>query len=145
MPSCELWLVRTTMGEILGPFSQTLLCEKLKAGCFVGEDEVCRSGDYWFRLYERPEVESKLGADVPVLYPRSVGHEDELTQTETETTAVLQSDPVHDFVPQKTEAPLKDSPFSLGHLSSLSLGKILLGVFLIMVLIRLLLTILRPE
>lgn len=146
MTSHELWLVRTSLGEIQGPFSEVQLCEKLKEGLFAGEDEICRAGDYWFRLHERSEVMSKLGAQVPIFYPRTVTPEEELTQTETETTSILQTDPAHDPVAKTQQKKLELSE-ETPHFSRnpLSLWKILAGIFLIMVLVRLLLPVLRPE
>ena len=139
------WLVRTALGEIQGPFSEAELCDRLKSGHFTGEDELCRSGDYWFHLFERSEVVAKLGADVPVFYPRAVTPEDELTQTETETTAILQSDPAHDFIERKQDFKKAEGSEPRFSQNTLSLGKALAGIFLLMILIRLLLPILRQE
>lgn len=146
MKGHEPWLVRTALGDIQGPFSEEQLSAKLKDGIYVGDDELCRAGDYWFHLYERGEMVSKLGAEIPVFYPRTVTPEEERTQTETETTAILQTDPPQDPVSinslKKPAALRKDSRFSL---STLPLGKVLAGIFLIMVVIRLLQSVLQSE
>lgn len=137
MPSREPWLVRTSLGEIHGPFSEEQLKGRLKEGLCAGDDEICRAGDYWFRLYERAEVVSKLGPEIPMFYPRTVTPEEELTQTETETTAILQTDPTHDFGAKK---PPKN-PASSGK----DLWKILVGILAVMLVIRLLQFALRSE
>ncbi len=77
------WLVRTSENQILGPWSQKELVERILAGEFRLEDEVCGSGDYWIALHERDEVKEKLGIEAPIRRPQ--GTEEE-TQTDTERT-----------------------------------------------------------
>lgn len=82
------WLVRTAENRLIGPISEAQLRERILAGEFRLEDEICRANDYWISLHERDEVRSRLGIDVPLKRARA-GQEDETetgTRTLTDTT-----------------------------------------------------------
>lgn len=74
-PNKTLWLVRTRMGEILGPFSQADLLKEMQESTFGSDDEIAPSHGVWI--------------SAQTLLHRESG--DEFTQTMTKSRAVTDS------------------------------------------------------
>lgn len=81
----DLWMVRTSQNEIVGPFSRSQLQGMVKEGALSPQDEIARGNHYWMYLHERQEVLEHLGVEPPVVINRKRGEEDTQTDTETET------------------------------------------------------------
>lgn len=69
-----LWLVRTRSGEILGPFSQSALLERLESKAFSVEDEIAPSSGQWISAKVLTERE-----------------DDEWTQTSTRSQTITET------------------------------------------------------
>ena len=59
------WMVRSPKHQITGLFSKEELIQKIQAGEYSAEFEVCAGSHYWFYLSEQRELESQLGISLP--------------------------------------------------------------------------------
>lgn len=59
------WLVRSPKLQITGTFTDEEIKQKIQAGEFSGDYELCSGNNYWFYLYESKELESQLGITLP--------------------------------------------------------------------------------
>jgi hypothetical protein len=75
----DQWLVRTSANLVAGPYSRDQVCELIKGGQLVHQDEVCAANGFWFFLHEQEEVRKQLGVDMP----KTAASEEEVTETST--------------------------------------------------------------
>ncbi|MCM0605820.1 MAG: hypothetical protein KA715_06985 [Xanthomonadaceae bacterium] len=59
------WLVRSPQHQITGLFSKEDLINKILAGEYSSEFEVCSGNGYWIYLHETEELQSQLGITLP--------------------------------------------------------------------------------
>ncbi len=61
----ELWLVRRTDNQIIGPLPREELSARILAGEFQEDDEFCSGKGYWIFLHEAAEIRKWLGIEPP--------------------------------------------------------------------------------
>lgn len=87
----KTWLVRTRVGEILGPYSQRELLEELQKKAFSSTDEIAPSLGYWISAQTLLNRES-----------------DEFTRTSTRNTAITRSTESSVHLSQNTNTPVPE-------------------------------------
>jgi hypothetical protein len=98
----DQWLVRTANNWIAGPYSVDQVCQMVRDGKLVLQDEICLANKYWVYLHEREEVKQLLGIEVPKAHP---GSDDEVTETEM----VMEDGPTDPGIPMPAEESLTEN------------------------------------